>query len=105
MTGWRVALLVALGGLNVVLFMRMVWGPAGLLEYRQLKMEHAGLEQKVAKLDQVNLHLSREIRMLQSDRKYTEKMIRQRLRYVRDGEIIYLFSDSSTGAAAHDGKN
>ena len=104
-TGWRVALLVFLGVLNVVLFIRMVWGPSGLLEYRAMRHNHAALEQKLAELDKANVALSREIRMLQSDRTYVEKMIRQRLRYVRDGEVIYLFSEPSTGAAEHDGKN
>ena len=33
---WRVFILVALGLINVVLFSRMIWGPTGLMEYREL---------------------------------------------------------------------
>ncbi|MDR3362058.1 MAG: septum formation initiator family protein [Desulfovibrio sp.] len=105
---WRVFVLVALGVMNIVLFSRMVWGPTGILEYLELKRQHAEMEQKIADLDTQNLALSREIRLMQSDSRYMEKMIRQRLRYVRGNEILYLFDNSAkikSGATRHDGKN
>lgn len=106
---WRVFILVALGVLNVVLFYRMVWSPQGLIAYHSLKEQHRGLENRVAELDKTNLLLSREIRLLQADDKYVEKMIRQRLHYVRDNEVLYLFTDSQTaprlGAEPDAGKN
>ena len=57
--------------------------------------------------DVVNAGLSREIRLLQSDEKYVEKMIRQRLNFVRSNEILYLFTEDANarGALPHDGKN
>ena len=57
--------------------------------------------------DAVNAGLSREIRLLQSDEKYVEKMIRQRLNFVRSNEILYLFTEDANarGALPHDGKN
>lgn len=105
---WRVFILVALGLINVVLFSRMIWGPTGLMEYRELKRQYAALQEQVAGLDAENLALSREIRLLQSDNQYVEKMIRQRLHYVRDNEVLYLFGESAKtgqGAADNDGKN
>lgn len=90
---WRTFILVVLGLVNVVLFARMVWGPTGLIEYRELKHQHAELEKQIASLDAENLSLSREIRLLQSDSQYMEKVIRQRLHYVRDNEVLYLFGD------------
>ena len=38
---WRSFILVILGLVNVVLFSRMVWGPTGLLEYRELKKQYS----------------------------------------------------------------
>ena len=105
---WRVFILVALGLINVVLFSRMVWGPTGLVEYRELKQQYAALQEEIAGLDVENLALSRELRLLQSDNQYVEKMIRQRLHYVRDNEVLYLFDNSArtgSGAANNDGKN
>mgnify|MGYP003602047225 FL=1 len=91
---WRSFILVILGLVNVVLFSRMVWGPTGLLEYRELKKQYSDLEKQIADLDAENMTLSREIRLLQSDNQYVEKVIRQRLHYVRDNEVLYLFDAS-----------
>lgn len=91
---WRSFILVILGLVNVVLFSRMVWGPTGLLEYRELKKQYFDLEKQIADLDAENMTLSREIRLLQSDNQYVEKVIRQRLHYVRDNEVLYLFDAS-----------
>ncbi|MBB5143884.1 FtsB family cell division protein [Desulfovibrio intestinalis] len=91
---WRSFILVVLGLVSVVLFSRMVWGPTGLLEYRELKKQYSDLEKQIADLDAENMALSREIRLLQSDNQYVEKVIRQRLHYVRDNEVLYLFDAS-----------
>ncbi len=105
---WRVFILAILGLVNAVLFVRMVWGPTGLLEYRELKQRHAGLVAQIAELDARNLALSKEIRLLRSDSQYVEKMIWQRLHYVRENELLYLFDDAgkqALGAAGHDGNH
>lgn len=91
---WRSFILVVLGLVSVVLFSRMVWGPTGLLEYRELKKQYSDFEKQIADLDAENMALSREIRLLQSDNQYVEKVIRQRLHYVRDNEVLYLFDAS-----------
>ncbi|MDR2573102.1 MAG: septum formation initiator family protein [Desulfovibrio sp.] len=92
---WRVFILVVLTLINIVLFGRMIWGPAGLLEYRELKSRHAALREQMDKIDVQNLSLSREIRLLQSDKQYMEKMIRRYLHYVRENEVLYLFDDEA----------
>lgn len=106
---WRVFILLTLGIANVVLFYRMVWSPNGILAFKDLKEQHAALVAKVAELDRSNVQLSREIRLLQSDNAYVEKMIRQRLHYVRDNEVLYLFNDAQAsqrpGVTVHEGKN
>ena len=106
---WKVFLITALGVLNVALFYRMVWSPYGLLVYHKLRQEHVQLETQVRHLDQQNLALSHEIRLLRSDDGYVEKMIRRRLHYVKDNEILYLFheaqSSSKAGAPADEGQN
>lgn len=103
----RTVILSLLGLVNIALFWRMVWGPTGLLEYRDLKKRYAELEQRIAALDAENLAISREIRLLQSDGAYVEKAIRQRLRYVRGNEVLYLFGEAAPQGReqVHDGKN
>jgi len=106
---WKVFLITVLGVLNVALFYRMVWSPYGLLVYHKLRQEHVQLETQIQELDKQNLALSHEIRLLRSDDSYVEKMIRRRLHYVKDNEVLYLFYDapssSKAGAPADEGKN
>lgn len=104
--GWRVALLLLVGLCDLALFGRMMWGHGGIIEYRDLKQEYARIQGQIAELDARNMTLSREIRLLRTDRKYAEKMVRQKLRYLRDNEIVYLFPDNAdNGETANDGKN
>ncbi len=106
---WRTLILVALGLINVILFYRMIWGDSGVLAFNQLRTQYRGLVQELATLDEKNVTLSNEIRLLKSDDAYIEKMIRQRLHYVRDNEILYLFTDTppipKNGEENDEGKN
>lgn len=105
---WKYVFLGLALTLNTVLFGTLVWGDHGLVAYRALKAEHQSLQKDIAAADAVNLSLSREIRLLQSDDKYIEKMIRKRLNFVRDNEVVYLFPDAQearSGAVPNEGKN
>lgn len=104
----RVLVLVAFGLANIALFVRMVWGPTGILQYRDLKAQHTALQAEIAEIDARNLALSREIRMMQTDHQYMEKMVRKYLNFVRDKEVLYLFEDPASGrkgVAAGERKN
>lgn len=104
----RTALIVILGIFNLALLSKAVWGPTGMLEYHALKEQLALLQQRIGDLDGENLALSREIRLLHSDKKYMEKMVRQRLHYLRDNEVVYIFANPNRkrmGANFDDGKN
>lgn len=102
----KVLLIVLLGVCDVALLGKMIWGPGGLLEYRQLTQRYADLKEQIVRLDDANMALSRDIRLLQSDSQFVEKMIRQKLRYLRDNELVYIFpGGNSEGGAANDSKN
>ncbi len=106
---WRTFILIALGLINIILFYRMIWGDSGVLAFNKLRMQYKGLVQELANLDEENDDLSNEIRLLKSDDAYVEKMIRQRLHYVRQNEILYLFTDKPVGQKngedSNEGKN
>ena len=104
----KVGLIVFLGVLNIALLFKTVWGPTGLAQYQSLKHQYQDLKDKIARLDKENVALSRDIRLMQTDSAYAEKAVRRKLHYLRDNEIVYLFTDSSghaTGAKTNDGKN
>lgn len=90
-----------------MLFARMVWGPTGLLEYYALKEQYQVLQNQIADLDSKNLELSNEIRLLQTDNKYVEQVVRQQLHYIRNNELLYLFDGAlqQAGANGNVGKN
>lgn len=104
---WKTIILAIALMVNGALLFRLVWGPQSLVSYQELAAQHAALLKEIEGFDTVNAGLSREIRLLQSDEKYVEKMIRQRLNFVRNNEILYLFTDrqDAAGAPPDDGKN
>lgn len=105
---WRTTLIVLLGLLNIALLGKLLWSNTGILEYLQLKKQLADLRSEIVQLDAENLALSREIRLLQTDRQYVEKMVRHHLHYLRENELVYIFassSDKNAGEKANDRKN
>ena len=84
MVAWRVIVLVAVWGINLIIFCHMIWGSEGLIAYRELKQKHAAIEAEIASIDAENRSLSRDIRLLQTDERYVEKMIRQGLPRMMD---------------------
>ena len=95
--------------INLVLVYRLIWSDQGFVAYKSLKEQHLGLESRIKELDEKNRIVSREIRLLQSDEKYQEKVIRKRLNFVKDNEILYIFpgahDTAKTGAGPDETKN
>ena len=106
---WKTGILAIALLVNCTLGIRLFWGSQSLSNYQQLKRQLAALQGDIAAQDGVNAGLSREIRLLQSDGRYLEKKIRQRLNYVKDSEVVYLFNGgqdvNTMGAMRHEGKN
>jgi cell division protein FtsB len=104
----RVALAASLL-LNLVLCYNLVWGKSGAIAYMELRSRCEVLENRITTAGEQNLELSREIRLLQSDAKYIEKTIRNRLNFVRGNEILYIFpseyAGDLSGAPVNEAKN
>lgn len=105
MSAWRPLLLGASILLNLVLVYTLIWGDTGAFEYKLLREQCATLEAKIRDYDEKNLALSGEIRLLQSDEKYQEKMIRTRLKFVRDNEILYTFPETRAPETVEEGQH
>ena len=88
---WRSVILGLALIMNLTLAWRLVWGGQSVSAWRDLKNRQTELMQELEQLDRQRAVLSREIRLLQTDSSYVEKVIRQRLNYVRANEILYLF--------------
>lgn len=104
--GVRLLILCAFLVLNSLLLYKAVWGTNGLLDHRELKQQQEAAEAECRNLDLANMALSREIRLLQTSDAYMEKMIRERLHYLRSNEILYLFNyEQSDLRETHERKN
>lgn len=104
----RVVLAVSLF-LNVVLVYNLIWGERGVIAYKDLRARCDDLEKRISQVGAKNLDVSKEIRLLQSDEKYIEKTIRNRLNFVRGTEILYIFpgemKGEQPGVPPHETKN
>lgn len=89
----RRILLGTLIAVNVVLFFRLIWSEHGIIAYMNMRNRSVKLESQLRDVDARSLELSKEIRRLKTDRAYQEKVIRDRMNYVKENEVLYIFSD------------
>ncbi|MBG0789235.1 MAG: septum formation initiator family protein [Desulfovibrionaceae bacterium] len=81
--------------INLLLLFRLVWSEQGVFAYLELKERYDVLRQKVEDVDARSLDLSQEIRKLKSDRGYQEKVVRERMNFVKKDELLYIFPDEN----------
>jgi cell division protein FtsB len=89
----RRILLGTLIAVNVVLFFRLIWSEHGIIAYMNMRNRSVKLESQLRDVDARSLELSKEIRRLKTDRAYQEKVIRDRMNYIKENEVLYIFSD------------
>lgn len=97
----RRILLGVLIAVNVVLLFRLIWSEHGIIAYMNMRNRSVKLEGQLRELDAKSLELSNEIRRLKTDRAYQELVIRERMNYVKENEVLYIFSgkfDQAQGA-------
>ncbi|MBG0776473.1 MAG: septum formation initiator family protein [Desulfovibrionaceae bacterium] len=95
--------------LNVFLLYRVLLSDQGVFAYNELRQRQEELSTRLQALTERNLELSRQIRLLKDDRQYIETIIRQQMHFVKEDEILYVFTDNGTasppGAGAHERKD
>lgn len=106
---WRKVLLSISLGLNIILFYALIWSEHGVLAFREMKTQFNSIILRMEDLGQKNILMEKEIILLKNDQKYLEKRIRNRLNFVRNNEILYIFpsgkDSESAGAQENEAKN
>ena len=74
--------------LLLVFFLGLMFIP-GYLRTRALVRENRRLEKQIAEITQANKRMAQEYQMLKNDPLYLEKVAREKLGVVREGEVIY----------------
>ncbi len=77
--------------MNVALGYSLLLGEQSIFAWNKLYEKYDSLQGELELVNQKQAELSRQIRLLQNDPNYVEQLIRQRLNYVRENEILYLF--------------
>jgi cell division protein FtsB len=86
-------LLGVLIAVNFVLLFRLIWSDHGVIAYMNMRNRSVMLEGQLREVDAKSLELSNEIRRLKMERPYHEMVIRDRMNYVKEKEVLYIFSD------------
>lgn len=86
---WRCLFLVLIL-INLLLLYQFFMSQKGLVTYLEIEARSKDLKQKVQRVNEENRQLSREIRKLKSEDLYLKKVIRTRMHYVEENEILYL---------------
>lgn len=81
--------------INLLLLVRLIWSDQGVFGYLELKGRYEALQAKIDAVDGKSLDLSQEIRRLKSDKGYQEKIVRERMNFVRKDEVLYIFPDET----------
>jgi len=91
----RIVLVALLLIINLFLLFRLIWSDQGVFAYLELKSRYEVLQSKIDGVDGKSLDLSQEIRRLKSDSAYQEKIVRERMNFVKKDEILYIFPDET----------
>lgn len=90
---------------NLYLLLGLVWSGQGFFSYLELKNRYQNLRQELETLEQSSRELSADIMRLESDPDYQERMIRERMNYVRENEVLYVFpKDADASGEGDDAK-
>jgi len=77
-------------GVVFVLLLGWIYFPV-LTKYRNLKIEEEAITKQIEELDGKIAKLREEKRLLEQDREYLEKVVRDELGLVKPGEVVYKF--------------
>ena len=101
----RIAVIVVIL-LNLGLLVRLVWSGQGVFAYLELKARHEMLQQRLDHAEERARELSAEIRRLKNDPEAQEEAVRERMHFVADDEILYIFpgADDEPSAEVPDGE-
>lgn len=79
-------------GIVVLLGWTSVVGEGGLIRIRTLREQESRLTAKVVRLEGDNAKLRENVRRLNDDDRYIERVARESQGLVRDGETVYRFN-------------
>ena len=81
---------IAVAALAGLLFVHVMFGANGMIEYKQKRMEYESLQKRIAQEQHENELYAQKIQGMKTDEKAIEKEAREQLHYARPGEYVYV---------------
>ena len=75
--------------LILIILYQTIFGEGGIIQLRRMERNLEAIKASTERIKKENESLKKEIKLLQSDEKYIEKIAREELGLVREGEVIY----------------
>lgn len=88
---WRAVFMCFALLLNLTLGYRLLFSEQSIFAWQGVKEHYAKMQQDLIDIQKKQAELSQEIKLLQTDKDYIERSIRERLNYVRENEVLYVF--------------
>ncbi len=88
---WKSTILSFALLMNLVLGYSLILGDQNIFIWKNLHKKYEHLQSELLVANDQKAQLSRQIRLLQNDPIYIEQLVRQKLNYVKENEILYLF--------------
>lgn len=88
---WNRLLLGLIFLLNLFLLYSIVLSDQGIFSYLELRKRNEEMAIRIEELHDKTVELSREIRLLESDSGYIQKVIRQQMNFVKQRDVLYVF--------------
>ncbi len=86
----RRILLLALIGVNMALLYQILGPDKALQQYRGIIQARSELRSELEEVKAENLRLSRRIRLLRNNTDYRAKVVRTRMGFAEEGEVLYI---------------
>lgn len=87
---WKYKAVVGAGIIVLMLCaMSAVFGSGGVVQLRRLQAQQAGAEATAFSLADRNARLRQHLQRLETDDAYLEKVVRERLGWIKPGELVY----------------
>ena len=90
------ALFIILSAMIVILVVLIWTNDRGLARYIQNRKEYERLSEEVEKLEEENELLKKEITLMEKDQYFFEKVAREDLNMIKDGEVIIKLDQGET---------
>lgn len=81
--------------MNGYLFLSFFFGGMGFFKAINMRKNHAAVQEDIRSLKRENIQLSQRIEGLKNDPLYIERLARDRLGLVKEGELVYEFFPGS----------